>query len=183
MILGALATAKDLITVPFSEKKTLEDVARESPVTLLRMIGDSSAYLNSNAVVDRRGYVVSKDMGASTVLTRMLGFYPQPAAEQYEVVKYSNRMVNYQKEVTTGYRQAWIKAKLRGDADTVNEIESAVREWNTTARGTPLEIRNFVGGSAKALLEASRPAGERALRAAPTAARSEIKRITDLLTD
>ena len=183
MILGAMATARDLVTFPFSEKKTLEDVARESPVTLVRMLGDTSAYLNAGAVVDRRGYIVSKEMGAGTVATRLLGFYPQPAAEQYEVIKYANRMVNYQKEVTTGYRQAWIKAKLRGDAETVSEIESAVRDWNDAARGTPLEIRNFVGGSAKALLEASRPAGERALRAAPTAARSEIKKITDLLTD
>lgn len=177
--LGVLGTARDLIAAPFSSTKTLEDAARSSPMTFLRTIGDASAYLSTGAIVDRRGYVVSPDLTAGAIIGRLMGFYPKAAADQYDVIKYANRMVNYQKEATTGFRQAWIKAKLRGDDESAAAIEESVRDWNAATRGTGLEIRNFVAGSSKALREARRPAGERALRAAPTAARQDVTGIMD----
>ena len=183
VLLQLANTAADLIQVPFSEKKTLEDVARSSPATFLRMLGDAAAYLQTGAIVDKRGYVVSQDMTAATIITRLLGFYPSAAADQYEVIKYANRMVNYQKEMTVGFRQAWIKAKLRGDEAGAQAIEQGVADWNDATRGTGLEIRKFVSGSNKGLREASRPAGERALRAAPTAARQDIQGLMESILD
>lgn len=182
-ILGAAQFATDLIRVPFSEKKTLEDVARAAPVTALRMLGDASAYLNTGAIVDKRGYIVSQDMNAATIITRLMGFYPSAAAEQYEVIKYANRMVNYQKEATTGFREAWIKAKLRGDEAGAARIAENVVDWNDATRGTGLEMRNWMAGNNKALREASRPAGERALRAAPTAAQQDIRGLMEAMLD
>jgi len=183
MALGMATTAADLIRVPFSENKSLEDVARASPITLLRMLGDASAYINTGAIVDRRGSVVSQDMSAGAVIARLMGFYPTAAADQYEMIKYTKRIADYQKEATTGFRQAWIKAKLRGDNATARTIESNVDDWNSTLKGTALEIKKFTANSQRALAEAKRNAGERALRAAPQAARRELGQLPGLLID
>ena len=94
-----------------------------------------------------------------------------------------NRVVNYQKEVTAGYRQAWIKLKLRGDEAGAADVLESVNEWNASTRGTALEIRNFLSGSQRALREAQRPAAERTLRAAPQAARQDLAGFANLLVD
>jgi hypothetical protein len=121
------------------------------------------------------------DMG--TIITRLAGFYPSQAANQYDVIRIANRTTDYQKEAVASFRHAWIKATLRGDTQTANEIMNDVREWNNATRGTPLEIRNFSTGNTRALREAQRPAGERALRAAPRAAQEDIRGFIDALTD
>jgi hypothetical protein len=180
---GVAGTARDLVTYPFSSTKTLEDIARNSPVTLMRILGDTSAYLSSGAVVDRRGYVVSPDMDAGTVITRLLGFYPERAATQYDIIRIAQRETDYQKEVVSAYRQAWIKATMRGDSQGARDIVEAVNNWNDGARGTPLEITRFLQNSQRALREAQRGAGERALRAAPLAAREDIRDLVDALTE
>jgi preprotein translocase subunit Sss1 len=56
-----------------------------------------------------------------------------------------------------------------------------VNAWNEGARGTALEIRNFLPNATKALREAQRPAGERFLKSAPRAAREDIETVADLL--
>ncbi len=182
-ISGTAEMARNLVVFPFSSRVSLEDVARESPITLLRLMGDSYAYLQSGAVVDRRGYVVSKDMDMGTIITRLAGFYPSQAANQYDVIRIANRTTDYQKEAVASFRHAWIKATLRGDTQAASEIMNDVREWNNATRGTPLEIRNFSTGNTRALREAQRPAGERALRAAPMAAQEDIRGFIDALID
>lgn len=182
-ISGTAKTARDLVVFPFSASKSLEDVARESPVTLLRLMGDSYAYMQSGAVVDRRGYVVSKEMDMGTIFTRLAGFYPASAAAQYDVIRIANRETDYQKEAVAGFRHAWIKATLRGDIQGAAAITASVNEWNNATRGTTLEIRNFAQGNVRALREAQRPAGERTLRAAPRAAQEDIRGLVDALTE
>jgi soluble cytochrome b562 len=90
-------------------------------------------------------------------------------------------MTDYQREVTTGFRSAWINAMQANDRAQARDIESAVREWNDGAKGTALEIKNFRPGSIKALREAQRPAGERALKSAPRAARQDLEKLSTLL--
>jgi hypothetical protein len=182
-VTGLASTARDVVTFPFSSTKSLEDVARSSPITFLRIMGDTSAYLSSGAVVDRRGYVVSPEMDAGTVITRLLGFYPERAATQYDVIRIAQRESDYQKEVVAAYRQAWIKATMRGDNQGARDIVEAVNNWNDGARGTPLEITRFVPNSVRALREAQRGAGERALRAAPRGAQDDIRQLMDALTE
>lgn len=182
-IAGSAKSATDLLTVPFSATKSLEDVARESPITVLRLMGDAYAYAQSGAVVDRRGYVVSQEMGMGTLAVRLAGFYPTQAASQYDVIRIAQRQIDYQKEAVAGFRQAWIKATLRGDTQTAADVAASVNAWNNATRGTPLEIRNFMGGNMRALREAQRPAGERALKAAPRAAQEDIRGLVDALTE
>ena len=80
-----------------------------------------------------------------------------------------------------GFRVAWVKAKIQGDEGQAQDVVDAVADWNESARGTGLEIRNFLANANRALREAQRPAGERFLRAAPRAAREDIETIADLL--
>jgi len=182
---GALGMATNLVSYPFSSTKTLEDIARESPITFLRLMGDSYAYASSGAVVDRRGYVVSPDMDAGTIITRMMGFYPQAAAAQYDVIRITQREADYQKQMTAAFRQAWIKASLRGDSDRASEIMDAVRSWHDSNRGTALDIQpgRFMMGNVRALREAQLAAGDRTLRASPQAAQESIRDLMDALTD
>lgn len=181
-ITGTVETARNIVTYPFSSTRTIEDIARSSPVTFLRIMGDAYAYMESGAVVDRRGYVVSPEMDAATILTRLVGFYPERAATQYDIIRIAQRETDYQKDVVAAYRQAWIKATMRGDTARAQEVVEAVNNWNETARGTPLEITRFVQNSVRALREAQRGAGERALRAAPRTAQEDIRELVDALT-
>ena len=182
MLTGTATFAADLLALPFSKTLSIEDVARESPVTALRALGDTYAYLQSGNIVDRRGYVVSDQMTTGTLLARAMGFYPAAAAKQYEIIRSAKRMTDYQREVATGFRTAWIKATTRGDRDRARAIEEAVEDWNAGSKGTALEVRDFVANSKKALKEASRTAVERTLRSAPDAAERDLQQMIDLLT-
>jgi hypothetical protein len=182
-ILGTANMFADAIRAPFSASISALDVVRESPVTAFRALGDAIAYSQSGAIVDKRGYVVSTDMHLGTIATRLLGFYPSAAAESYQGIKIANRLTDYQKDVTAGFRQAYIKARISNDTAAANGVLAAVRDWNEGARGTALEIRNFEGNSQKALREARLPAKERTLRASSRAARDDLDYAFELLSD
>jgi len=181
--MDAAATARDIVMLPFSEKKSLVDIARSSPVTFLRTVGDAVAYNQNGAIVDRRGYVVSPDMSVGVSIARLLGFYPSKAAEQYEVIKISNRMTGYQKEVTSAWRIALLKAEMTGDTDRAAAVREAVANWNEQTRGTVYEMRNFERSYQRMKKEASRPAGERTIKAAPKGSQEDIRRLFESLTD
>ena len=182
MLLGSAKFAADVIAAPFSTTTSAEDVAREAPITMLRALGDTYAYLQNGAIVDRRGYVVSDQMTTGTVVARALGFYPSEAAQQYEMIRAAKRMTDYQREVSTGFRTAWIKAMMRGDTERARVVEETVADWNAGAKGTALEVRDFRKNAQRALKEARRPAIERTLRSAPDAAERDLQRMVDLLT-
>lgn len=182
MLLGTAKFAADVIAAPFSTTTTLESVAREAPVTMLRAVADAYAYQQNGAVVDRRGYVVSPEMDSWLILTRALGFYPAAAANQYEMIRAAKRMTDFQRELVTSNRTAWVQAMMRGDRAFAKEIEDSVASWNESARGTALEIRDFTKNSQRALREAGRPAMERTLRSAPDAAGKDLQRMIDLMT-
>ena len=181
-LIGSAQFFADLMRVPFSDRIQLVDVAREAPVTMLRATGDAVAYVKSDAIVDRRGYVVADDANAGVIAARLLGFYPSAAAEQYSAIRVATRVTDYQRDVVAGFRQAWIKATMEGDASRAREIEQAVDSWNEGAKGTGLEIADFRRRSQRALKEAQRPAKERTLRTTPKAGREDIEKAFDALS-
>jgi hypothetical protein len=178
---GAVKTASDILRLPFSDQVTALGIAREAPVSMIRAFGDAYAYNQTGAIVDRRGYIVSRDMHAGTIAARLMGFYPNAAADQYSMIRVAKRMTDYQRDVTAGFRTAWINAMQTKDTQRARSIEESVAAWNNGAKGTALEIKNFRASSMRALREAQRPAGERALRSAPRAARQDIERLSTLL--
>jgi hypothetical protein len=181
-LMGAGQFVIDAVRAPFSPTITAEDVAREAPVTGVRLLADTYAYLSSGAIIDRRGYVVEPSLAWYDIASRLAGFYPASAAEQYSTIRIVNRMANYRREMSAQYRSEWVQASIRGDNARRREIEQAVREWNQEHRGTPLEIANFRQGAQRALREARRPATERTLRTTPTTGRAEYQDIMDALT-
>jgi hypothetical protein len=181
MLEGAAVFGTRLAQATFTDRVTFNDAFREAPATMVRAFGDAYSYAQSGAVVDKRGYVVSPDMHAGLVFARMAGFYPAAAAQQYQIIRASKRVVDYQRETTAGFRAAWIKAKISGDEDQARAIVDSVRDWNEGARGTAMEIRNFLPNSRRALREARRPTQERLLRGSPRAARNDLDQIADLL--
>ncbi len=181
-LIGSAGFLANLMRVPFSERVSLVDLARESPVTMMRAVGDTVAYAKADAIVNRKGSIVDEDIGAGVLAARLLGFYPAAAAEQYSVIRIGNRVTDYQRDVVAGFRAAWVKAKIEGDNAGAREIESAVDEWNKGAKGTGLQIADFRGRSARALKEAKRPAKERTLRTVPKAGREDIERTFDILS-
>ena len=174
-------TVVDTLQLAFTEKKTFADVLRDSPVTMARAFGDAYTYTQAGAIIDKRGYVVSPDVSTAEIVTRVLGFYPERASSEYQQIRISKRTADYQRQVSSGFQQAWIKAKMMGDDDRADAVADAVKDWNQAAKGTALEIRNFTRNANRALREAERPAMERFLRTAPRASREEIDRAATLL--
>lgn len=183
---GAVATSADIArwglgtagvidnTTPFTK------VMRESPVVMLRALGDMMAYDNAGAIVSQKGYVVSRDLTLGTMLTRALGFYPSAAVAENDVVRLSKRISDYQKDISGIYRGQYVAAKIGKDEDRAREVLQMVRDWNEAAKGTGLEIRGFEGSANRALREAKRSATERYLKAAPKAMRPETQRTLEL---
>ena len=179
--MGADLTKYGLETVGVLDDKTsFNKILRESPIAFLRIMGDMNAYNNAGAIVSQKGYVVSEDLHLGTMLTRALGFYPSSAVAENDVVRLSKRIGDYQKDIAATYRGLYVGAKIAKDNALAAEVTQMVRDWNESAKGTGLEIRNFEASANRALREAQRTATERYLKAAPKTIRPETQRILDL---
>jgi hypothetical protein len=148
---------------------------RQAPVVGLRGLGDAFAYLQAGAVVDRRGYVISKEDVELSALARVFGTYPSSASQQYEKVRMMIRVGNYQRDVSTEFRNAAVRAIINNDGAALQEIRRDVGNWNRAARGTGLEVsRDWLKNAYRAARVASMPAGERTLKYAPLASRERL---------
>ena len=183
---GAVATSADVTKYSLetlglkSDTTTINGILRESPVAMLRALGDMYAYNNAGAITSQRGYVVSNDLHLGTMLTRALGFYPASAVAENDVVRLSKRIGDYQKDVAATYRGMYIGAKIAKDEGRAREVLEMVKDWNESAKGTGLEIRAFEGSANRALREARRTATERYLKAAPRSMRAETRQILEM---
>ena len=179
--MGADMTRYGLETVGVLDDKTsFNKILRESPIAFLRILGDMNAYNNAGAIVSQKGYVVSEDLHLGTMLTRALGFYPSSAVAENDVVRMSKRIADYQKDISATYRGLYVGARIAKDNDRAAEVTQMVKDWNESAKGTGLEIRNFEASANRALREAQRTASERYLKAAPKTIRPETQRILEL---
>jgi len=183
---GSIVTAGNLTkygleTVGLKDDTTsFTGILRESPVTMLRAMGDIRAYTASGAIVNQKGYIVSEDLHWGTYLTRALGFFPAAAVRENDVVRVSTRLSNYQRDIAATYRGMYVAARIANDPDRAQGVIDMVREWNDSARGTGMEIRNFVPSANRALREAQRPASDRYLKSAAKGMRPETERIQSL---
>jgi hypothetical protein len=156
-------------------------VLRNTPFTMVNAWSDAYAYAQNGAVVDKRGYVVSRDYDASTILARIMGFYPRAASDQYEAIRMARRVSDYQREISVGYRDAAVRAIVQGDRAEARRIFEAVRQWNQSARGSGLEIQNFGDRVQRAVKAQRLLASERLLNASPISARARMREIMESL--
>lgn len=180
-------TAKNLTsgTVDFLadgqlEGTSLSQILRESPVTFFRGIGDTVAYAQNGAIVNKQGYVVSEDLNWAVYLSRLAGFQPSSATEQYEATRMAKRIDGYNKEVAASFRRQWIAARVANDQAGMQRIEADVRYWNENAEGTGLEIRNFRKNANRAFKESRKTVEQRALGALSKSAQKEAEFLFNL---
>jgi hypothetical protein len=159
---------------------SISTLLRDSPLAFLRAAGDSAAYLSSGTITNSRGQVVSEDVGMAVVLSRLLGFYPEIATQQNDVVRLSKYVSEYAKSLKADYVGAYVKAQLAGDNERMNDIAASVREWNADAEGTGLAIPNFMQSANRAATEAARPTVMRYLKSAPKNVRPETLQMLEL---
>jgi hypothetical protein len=172
-IQGLIASGADLAKLGLGTVGVIPDTVslttflRESPVTVLRALGDTMSYADSGAVTNRKGYVVSEDLTTGTLLARMLGFYPSAATRENDVIRLSKRISDYSRDIKATYVSSYVRARIEDDNRGANQIIRQVQEWNKSAKGTGLEIRDFMQSANRALREARRPATARYLKTAP----------------
>jgi hypothetical protein len=159
---------------------SLNSLLRESPIALLRAVGDGSAYLSDGRITNTRGQVVAEDVGTHVALARFLGFYPAIATQQNDIVRLSKYVSDYAKAIKADYTAAYVKARLAGDTDAMQKTVENVRNWNEAAAGTGLEISNFVRSANRAAREAERPTALRFLKAAPKNVRAETLQLLEI---
>ena len=160
---------------------SLEAIVRNMPVTMFRAWGDAYAYTQSGAVIDRRGYVITEDMNAMTVMARALGFFPGAASDEYGTIRVAQRIGNMQRDVAATFYNAYVQARLRGDMAQANQVLREVRQWNQQSRGSGMEIRNFQANAVRRFREAQRPASERTIRSAPRNLQETYETAAELL--
>ena len=151
-----------------NDTTSLESIMRDSPMAAMRSLGDAYAYTTDGMVTNRKGQVVSSDASTMLIVTRLLGFYPNIATEQNDIVRLSKQIDAYAKEVKATYVQSYVKASLDKNYARMREIEGYVKEWNLDAEGTGLEINNFVPSAQRAAREAAKPTVARYMKSAPT---------------
>jgi hypothetical protein len=156
-------------------------VLRNTPFTMGNAWADAYTYAQNGAIVDKRGYVVSRDYDASVLLARILGFYPRAASDQYEAIRMARRVSDYQREISIGYRDAAVRAIVQGDRAEAQRIFEAVRTWNQSARGSGLEIQNFGDRVQRAVGAQRLLASERLLNASPISSRARMREIMESL--
>jgi len=142
----------------------VDDWLRHAPVTAIRSATESVVFALDGTVTDQRGRVVSEDVAASTVVGRMLGFYPYEATLSNNIVRLGRIEDNYLKGIKADFVNAWARARRRGDTETMRRIERDVRDWNSRAREAGddnFEIKNFRRDALRSAREGDRPTIER----------------------
>ena len=173
---GTVTTAIDLAKAPFKADTTNElmRIAQASPIAGLRNIMDTAVYYNTGAVLNSRGYTVTKDIGVGTLVTRLLGFYPVAATRSNDAVRMTKRLVDYTKQISSGYRDQYVRAAMRA-------IEQDVRDHNRVhRRGSPFFKDDIKGKVRRAVKSAKEGAGARFLKTTPKSTRDSV---TELISE
>ena len=179
---GSVSTATNMAQLGLStvglsggSAPSVTSILRDSPVSLMRAIGDTIEYAQVGAIVDSKGYVASYDLNAGTYISRLLGFYPSAATRENDIVRVNKREADYLREVSTEFRRSYVKAALRDDREGMQRVIQKVREWNEASEGTGLEINNFAINARRAVQEARKTSSERYATSAPKSLRKDIE--------
>jgi len=164
-------------------RTSMQSILRESPITSIRAITDAYTFYDDGMITNAQGKVVSRDMSTWTAITRLLGFYPAAATAENDIVRMAKQAADYASDIRSEYRNAYIKAKISGDRETMQQVATEVRDWNVSAKGTEFEIRNFIKSANRAFREWNRTTSERFLKASPKNMREETNWLKGVFID
>jgi len=158
-------------------------ILREMPVTAVRAITDGYTFYTDGMITNAQGKVVSRDMTTWTAFTRLLGFYPSVATAENDIVRMSKQTSDYAKDIRAEFRNAYIKAKIGKDTETMQQVIRDVNNWNAETRGTEFYMRNFLKSANRAYREWNKTTSERFLKSAPKGIRPETKWLMDVFVN
>ncbi len=164
---------------------SLRDVFRNSPVTALRSVGDAWAYLDTGAIVSADGRMVADNVSGFTIFMRLFGFYPAEASKQNNMVRLGKQSDAYRNDIAAKFRLDYIRAGMsngmKGNREAMARVIDEVERWNKSAKGTGLEINNFVKNARNALKDAKMSTAERFLKATSKANRPVMEELADVM--
>ncbi len=191
MLAGTTSFVDGILSMPLEAagikpgETSLRDVFRNSPITALRSVGDAWAYLDTGAIVSADGRMVADNVSGFTIFARLLGFYPAEASRQNNMVRLGKQSDAYRNDIAAKFRLDYIRAgmsnNMKGDREAMARVIDEVERWNKAAKGTGLEISNFVKNSRKALKDAQMSTAERFLKSTARANRPVMEELADAM--
>ncbi len=191
MLAGTTSFVDGILSMPLEAagikpgETSLRDVFRNSPITALRSVGDAWAYLDTGAIVSADGRMVADNVSGFTIFARLLGFYPAEASRQNNMVRLGKQSDAYRNDIAAKFRLDYIRAgmsnNMKGDREAMARVIDEVERWNKAAKGTGLEISNFVKNSRKALKDAQMSTAERFLKSTAKANRPVMEELADAM--
>jgi hypothetical protein len=157
----------------------LKEILREQPFGGIRGITDSIVFAADGQITNRQGKVISKEVSASDIIFRFLNFYPAKANYQNDIIRMHKQTADYVKLLKMEYTHDYVKARLAGDKDEMNDIRKDVARHNKRHRGTEFEFNNWRESADRAYKAWSLPAAKRYAKFAPKNIRPDLKRAMD----
>lgn len=143
-------------------KGDFEGAFRAVPITAVKNFADAYSYAKYDAVVNKRGQVVTKFPGPEDILARAAGFYPSELKWVNDQVRREEYTRAYAKEIKTAFTEEYREAYIQKDNDRMREVVAMVRTHNESFRGTALEMPNFEQTAKRSGKEAALTLRERA---------------------
>ena len=157
----------------------LGTILREQPFGGVRGISESIIFAMDGNITNRQGKVISRDVGIADIAFRFLNFYPAKANYQNDIIRMHKQTADYAKALKMEFTSDYVKARIRGDRDTMREVARDVARHNKKHKGTALEFRDWKKSADRAYDSWSLPAAERYRKFAPKTIRPDLKRIMD----
>lgn len=168
---GALTGSIDMVKALV--KGDPETALRVIPVSGVKHLADAFSYARYDAILNKRGQVVSPEVSGIDIALRVLGYHPQVVNEYNEIVKLENFTRAFAKEMTLEYVEKGRKAMILNDGAALSEVFQEVADHNEIFRGTALEITGFGKKIKKSGGEAKLSLVDRTLKSLPKQQRRE----------
>lgn len=153
---------------------SIKDIMRKSPLAGIRALSDTLTYYQDGKVTTSDGKVVSKTVGPSVLVARLLGFMPAETTKVNDIIRISKGSSAYVAAVKKEFVDAYRKAAVSNNRADMNRVIQSVREFNINAKGTGFEIKDFEQAAKKATKEAMSPSSIRYLRTAPKGMKQDV---------
>jgi hypothetical protein len=153
---------------------SIKDIMRKSPLAGIRALSDTLTYYQDGKITTSDGKVVSKNVGPSVLVARLLGFMPAETTKVNDIIRISKGGSAYVAAVKKEFVDAYRKAAVANDRADMNRVRQSVRDFNIDAKGTGFEIKDFEQAAKKATKEAMSPSSVRYLRTAPKGIKQDV---------
>ena len=184
---GLIGTGSQLVrygaeTVGLKDDTTrFTDILRDVPSSAVRGLVDGMTYLHDGKITRADGTVLDNEVGITTSVFRMMGFYPYQVMVQNDIIRMTKQTQAYVQDLKAHYRQAYIKARLENDRGEMRRILNFVREWNKdVGRDSEFYFKNFTQSANKSYKSAKKNSVNRYRKFAPKTLRPTVDELLEI---